>query len=242
MATTTITFTTKLEDVLTNPTSVVLSNAAATIGIKRNDTGTSVVAAGTALTNSSAGTYTYLFTPPIEDVFYTAYIKVIASGSTLYKEESFYVGVTSSMSLVPSSVMAQYLISTLEIFNATNPAADWSLYQAFLPDSDAAKDDIAAIFDTTPRTQGKHMGGALDQRYGVEFLIRATDYETGFQKAKTLLDSLQNKSQVSETIGGTTFVIENISSVTGVTALGTEKSSKQRFIFSVNLLATIKEQ
>ena len=36
---TTLTFTTKLESVLTNPTSVVLSNAAGTLGIKRNDTG-----------------------------------------------------------------------------------------------------------------------------------------------------------------------------------------------------------
>jgi len=239
---TTLTFTTKLESVLTNPTSVVLSNAAGTLGIKRNDTGASVVVAGTALTNTSAGVYTYSFTASVEDVFYTAYFKVVGSGSTLYQEVSFYVGVTTSMSMVPSSVMAQYLISTLGIFNATSPAAEWSLYQAFLPDGDVVKDDVAAIFDTTPYTQGKHMQGALDQRYGVKFLIRAVSYDTGFQKAKTLLDSLQNKSQVSETIGGTTFVIENISSTSGVTSVGTERTSKQRFIFSVDLLVTIKEQ
>ena len=242
MAITTITFTTKLEGSLTNATSVVLSNSAGTAGIIRNDTGVSVVDADTGLVNATTGSYSYEFTPPVEDVFYTAYIKVIASGSTVHQEVVFYVGVTSSMALVPSSVMAQYVISTLGLFNASLPSAEWSLYQAFLPDSDAIEDDVAAIFDATPYTQGKHMQGALDQRYAIEFLIRSTSYDTGFKKAKTLLDSLQNKSQVSETIGGNTFIIENISSVTGVTSLGTERSSKQRFIFSVNLLVTIKEQ
>jgi len=239
---TTITLTTKNDDILTNATSVTLSNSGATIGIIRNDTSAVVIAAGTVTVNSATGTYTYTFTPPAENVFYTIYFKVIASGSTVYREIIFYVGLSSTTSIVPSAIIAQYLISTLSLFTAPSESTTWPLYEAFLPDSDAAEDDLAAIFDTVPYTQGKSMDGDLDQRYGIELLIRSTSYNTGYTKSKILLETVQDTSQASEVIGGTTFVIENISSVSGVTSLGTERSSKQRFIFSVNLLATIKEQ
>jgi len=238
---TTITFTTKLEGVLTNATSVTLSNSDATIGIKRNDTGAVVVAAGTVLTNSSTGTYSYVFTAPAESVFYTAYIKITASGSTLYHTIVFYVGLSSSTIVVPSAVISQYLISTLGLFTAISEASTWPLYQAFLPDSGAIEDDAAAIFDIAPYIQGKDMGGSLNQRYGIQFLIRSRSYNDGFTKASILLSSLQNKSQVYEIVGGTTFIIENISSASGVVSVGTERSSKQRFIFSLDLLVTIKE-
>ena len=239
---TTLTFTTTLESALTNATSVTLSNSDATIGIKRNDTNAVVVSAGTALTNPSAGTYVYEFTAPTEVVFYTAYLKVVASGSTIYHTVVFYVGVSGATVIVPSAIIAQYVISTLALFTAASADSDWPLYQAFLPDGDVVKDDVGAIYDVGPYTQGKHMRGALDQRYGIKFLIRSRNYDDGFTKSKVLLDSLQNKSQVSETVGGTAFIIENISSVTGVTSLGTERSSTQRFIFSIDLLVTIKEQ
>ncbi len=237
----TLTFTTLKENVLTNATSVTLSNIAATIGIKRNDTGAIVVAAGTATVNPVTGTYTYDFTAPAENVFYTVYFKVVASGSTIYQEIVFYVGLNSATAIVPSAIIAQYVISTLSLFTAVSAATTWPLYQAFLPDSDAAEDDLAAIFDVVPYTQGKVMNGDLHQRYGIQFLIRSTSYNNGFTKAKILLETLQDTSQINIVIGGITFVIENISSVSGVTSVGTERSSKQRFIFSVDLLVTIKE-
>jgi len=237
----TITFTTKLEDVLTNATSCVLSNSAATIGIMRNDTGVVVTAAGTAMVNSATGTYTYDFSAPVDSIFYTAYIKLVASGAIVYREVVFYVGITSTTVIVPSAIIAQYVISTLGLFDSVGSNPTWPLYRSLLPDSSSIPDDIGAIYDTSPYTQGKTMTGILDQRYGIQFMIRSRDYDTGFVKAKALLESLQSTTLVDEIIGGTTFRINNISSVTGVTLIGTEESSKQRYLFSVNLLTTIKE-
>jgi hypothetical protein len=68
----------EVEGVPTDPDAIpTLSNSAATIGIKRNDTGVSVVAAGTALTKVSTGVYSYTFDEPAVGLTYTAYIRIV---------------------------------------------------------------------------------------------------------------------------------------------------------------------
>lgn len=236
----TITYTTKLASVLTNATSVTLTNAAGTIGIKRNDTGATVVAAGTAFTNSATGTYTYSFSPPVSHVFYTAYVKIVANASTLYTEYSFYVSATTASTIVPSEIIAQYMISTASLFTAPSQGSTWPLYISSLPDGQDVSNNIAAIYDTSAYLQGKHMGGSLDQRYGIQFMFRATNHKTGYQKAKQILNAVQNIHEVDEVIGGNTFRIDSISATTGVLSLGVEEGTKQRYLFSLNLLVTIR--
>jgi len=236
----TITQTTKLEGVLTDVTSVTLSNAAGNIGIKRNDTGATVVAAGTSFTNTTTGTYVYSFTAPATHTFYTAYIKIVASGSTMYNTVKFYVSVDTAAALVPSEIIAQYMISTASLFTTPSASGSWPLYLSSLPDGINIDDDVAAIYDTSAYLQGKHMGGSLDQRYGIQFMFRSVNHKTGYEKAKTIIDAVQNIHNVDEVLGGNTFRIENISASSGVLSLGVEEGTKQRYLFSLNLLATIK--
>jgi len=238
----TITYTTKFAGTLTNPTSVILTNSDSTIGIKRNDTGAVVVAAGSALTNTSTGTYVYTFTPPSEAVFYTSYIQIIASGRTLYHETIFYVGINEVEMIVPSAVVADYVIETLSLFTNVTSLSTWPLYRSTLPDDDSLSDNIAAIYDISADLKTKQMDGGFVQRYGIRFAVRAKDYDTGYQKAKNLLNSVQTTHAASVTVGGTTFIIDNFSSTTGVESLGVEKGSKQRYIFTTDFLVTIKEQ
>jgi len=75
----------KVEGVLTDVTSMVLSDPTGTYGIKRNDTGATVTAADTAMTKSATGTYDYTF-DQVDGVAYTAYIKVVYLGATYYFE------------------------------------------------------------------------------------------------------------------------------------------------------------
>jgi len=82
MATRTVRATLKIGGTLVDPTSATLSNEAATMGIVRNDTGASVVAAGTAMTKESTGKYYYTFTEPAAGLSYTAYVKFVANGNT----------------------------------------------------------------------------------------------------------------------------------------------------------------
>jgi len=96
MGTNTVNFTWKVGGVLTDPTSVVLADPTAAYGVKRNDTGGVVVAAGTALTKVATGTYTYAFTDPAYDLTYTRYIKVVYGGNTTYIPATIAGAVTPS--------------------------------------------------------------------------------------------------------------------------------------------------
>lgn len=84
----TLTFTTKIDGALANVTSVALSDPTGTYGVKRNDTGATVIAAGRAMTLSAAGTYTYEFAP-VGGVEYTFYVQWAYAGETHYVENLF---------------------------------------------------------------------------------------------------------------------------------------------------------
>lgn len=71
---------------LADATSVVFSSRDGVYGWKRNDLGTTVVAAGTDLTRVSAGTYEYEFTPPVLGISYTGWIKTDVDSREVYYE------------------------------------------------------------------------------------------------------------------------------------------------------------
>jgi len=75
----------KIGDTLTNVTTAKLSDPTGTYGIKRNDTGATVVADGTAMTNTATGTYEYTLSA-IVNVSYTAYIEFVYGGDTFHIE------------------------------------------------------------------------------------------------------------------------------------------------------------
>ena len=85
----TLTFTTKIAGVLTNVTSVTLSDPAGAYGIQRVDTGVMAVAVDAAMSNTSAGTYAYDFSDAVGGVEYRAYVKWVYAGKTHYVESIF---------------------------------------------------------------------------------------------------------------------------------------------------------
>lgn len=88
MATRLIKRTFKVEGVLTNVTTALLSDPTGTYGVKRNDTDAVVVADGTAMTNSATGVYEYSF-EDVEGVAYTAYVEFVYAGATYHIEVDF---------------------------------------------------------------------------------------------------------------------------------------------------------
>lgn len=81
MATRLISKTWRVEDVLTDVTSALLSDPTGTYGVKRNDTGAVVVADGTEMTHSATGIYDYSFTD-VAGVAYTAYVEFVYEHTT----------------------------------------------------------------------------------------------------------------------------------------------------------------
>lgn len=101
MATRTISKSWKVDGVLTDVTSAVLSDPTGTYGIKRDDTDAVVVADGTAMTHDSSGIYDYSFTDTV-NVSYTAYVEIVYSGATYYFEVDIPARLADSDAMVSS--------------------------------------------------------------------------------------------------------------------------------------------
>lgn len=84
MSSTLLTFKFKQGGVLTDATSVSLSDSTGTYGVRRTDTLASVVAANTAMTHAGTGLYTYTFTDPAAGLEYQWVAKVVYGGVTSY--------------------------------------------------------------------------------------------------------------------------------------------------------------
>src|SRR3954468_15223837 len=94
MATATVQFTFRVAGVLTNATSVVLSDPTGTYGLRRSDTSAVVVTDATAMTNASTGVYTYSFTEPALDLTYDWWAEFTYAGVTDWAQFTL-VGATS---------------------------------------------------------------------------------------------------------------------------------------------------
>lgn len=88
MATQTITKTCKVNGVLTDPESIVLSDKTGSFGVRRDDNFASVVAADTTMTKVGTGIYQYTFTEPAADLSYTYWVTWTYGGNTYYDEHT----------------------------------------------------------------------------------------------------------------------------------------------------------
>jgi len=97
MSTTVLQFTCKVNGVLTDPSSVVLSDAGANFGVRRLDTLAVVVAAGTAMQPVSTGCYEYAITDPAPGLTY-GYVVTAVIGGVTYRESATARGGSAGMS------------------------------------------------------------------------------------------------------------------------------------------------
>lgn len=110
MSTVTINKTFKVDGVLTDVTSVKLSDPTDTYGVKRNDTDGVVVANNTSMTKVSTGTYSYTFTEPVASsvLTYTYWVEWVYEGET-YQEEGTVTGASPDNDLIATRDYNKYL-------------------------------------------------------------------------------------------------------------------------------------
>ena len=76
-----------------NPTSIVLRDPTAAYGIKRDDTGAVIVAAGTALSQVATGVFEYTVPGVDAGTTYTAWIEIVYAGETYHFEITAIAGI-----------------------------------------------------------------------------------------------------------------------------------------------------
>ena len=84
-----------IDGVLTDVTSVLLSDPTAVYGVKRNDTSAVVVADGTAMIKVSRGVYRHTFAEPAVGLTYTYWVEWVYGGET-YRDEHTVTGTAAS--------------------------------------------------------------------------------------------------------------------------------------------------
>ncbi len=87
-----------IDGVLTDVTSVKLSDPTGAFGVKRNDTDAVVVADGTAMTKVSTGVYRHTFTEPALGLVYTYWVEWEYDGET-HRDEHTIAGATAEAGL-----------------------------------------------------------------------------------------------------------------------------------------------
>ena len=116
MSTTTIVFRFNVNGAPANVTSAVLRDPTSAFGVRRTDTGATVVAAGTALTYQSLGTYAHAFTDPAAGLVYNYWVEAVYNAVTYRFEKN--------LSGPPASTSRSYLtVTAADALAATVPAA-----------------------------------------------------------------------------------------------------------------------
>lgn len=140
----------------------------------------------------------------------------------------------------PANIIRDYLIDEALLTDPDDSGA-WPAYIGNLPDGKDTNHNAVACIDTSPTKDGRLMGGTPLFHFGVQLLVRATDYDDGYVKASALDAALAAVDDDEVTIDSVTYQIVNVSAATGIVALGQEEGTKRRWMFSLNFLATVKE-
>jgi hypothetical protein len=126
----------------TDPTSIVLRDPTNSYGIKRNDTGATIVPAGTAMTQVATGVFEYTAANVENGTTYTAWIEIVYAGDTFRFEVTAVPGVDFASLTYPDglktildqlvSLYAQVTLSPKPSYNVEGNIYRWREYQQML--------------------------------------------------------------------------------------------------------------
>jgi len=234
---TTLRFTTRVDDTLTDMTSVVLSDSDATFGIQRTDTEATIIAANTAMTWVSTGVYEYNFESAINNVEYKFYVKWVYAGETYYVENTYTAtegtSVVSDGRTMPSEIVWKYMVDLANLF--TNPADDddWPLFVGMMPDGNDVANECGAVYNTAGYVEGKNMRSEIDQHFGIQVRVRSFSESDGYDQMVAVEKGLIDVYNQDVTFtSGETWKINNFYQTSPIISLGVD--DRRRFNFTLN--------
>ena len=142
----------------------------------------------------------------------------------------------------PATIVGEYIIAVLALMTRPSAGDAWPLYISHLPDNDNVETDAGAIYDTSGNKDGRLMIGPVIQHFGIQIRFRSRDYNTGFEKIEDVAASLDAILRATVIMDTEQYRIQNMTRTTPIISLGLEpESTKRRFLFTVNFIASIKE-
>jgi hypothetical protein len=130
MSTTTLTFVLDLGAGPVDADAVVLSDAAATYGVRRADTNAVVVAANTVMTHAATGTYSHTFTEPAPGLVYQYVVKATVGANTHWFERRYTKPLPAYMDVDEADALAATTSGLVSWSGSTAPAKAAALVRA----------------------------------------------------------------------------------------------------------------
>lgn len=178
MATRTIRRTWMVDEVLTDVTSAVLSDATGTYGIKKNSDSSVIVADGTAMTHSGTGIYEYSFVEPEEGVAYTAWIEIVYNGQTYRFEHDLAASATGESAVLTMTYGKLRRAIGRRVGQGRDPDAWEAGSEEALDAEDILQKAVRMVLDPPP-LPGEKYAHEWSFLRPVETLTTTTPYITG---------------------------------------------------------------
>lgn len=122
---------------------------------------------------------------------------------------------------------------------AEPPVTPWPAYCSSEPNF---PDDCVTVYDVAGVDDGRLMvTGEAPTHYGVQVRVRATDHATGYAKASEIRDTFAEDVLLETvTISDTTYLVQAMSRIGNVIALGKETPAGRRSLFTCNATVSLK--
>ena len=115
----------------------------------------------------------------------------------------------------------------------------WPVHYNQVPD---APDNCICVHDTDSILQGRdQIGGEVQERFGIQVLVRCSNPTTGYAKARAIAKSFdEDVYQAIVEVSQSTYSIHSISRTTGILNVGPEAGALRRYIRTLNATACIR--
>jgi len=148
---------------------------------------------------------------------------------------------SDSLQTSPAYILASYIIAEA-IGSMTDPVDDddWPLYVSYMPDSSDIKTNCGCVYDTSGVKDGRLMEGPVTQFFGIQLKIRCSSPINGYAKAEAIAIALDAVVNDTVTIDSVVYKIKDVGRTSPVISLGVEEGTKNRRLFTVNFIVTLK--
>jgi len=139
----------------------------------------------------------------------------------------------------PASIIAQYIVATLNYMSNPDDATDWPLFVSHLPFDIIS---CGCIYDTAGVQDGRiSSSGEVIEHPGIQLTIRSKEYEMGREKAEQVALALDAVFNEIVSIDDIDYTVQNIKRMSDVISLGIEPGTQRNHLFTVNFLVTINK-
>jgi hypothetical protein len=116
----------------------------------------------------------------------------------------------------------------------------WPVYES---DEPPTPDDCITVYNTSDKIQGRSMiDGEFQGQEGFLIRIRSSGPVNGFSKAEAIKEAIDKQcTQVVVNLEGHSYRIPAINRTTGVLKLGQEVGVSNRYIYTINATAAIRQ-